>query len=221
MRKILLFLSAIVLIGGCRKHESTENESMETVVMTDSSEELKLDSSDAVQSVTQDDSLTSIQDSESEIQEKEDLKENIKKEMLSILKKEKSVTSSGGDNSCLEYFCTDFDKDGIPELWIEDFCGAHYECELRVYSAGKNGKIIKDKSGADYKIFKGKNYLVVSFEAGGGQEIFKYTLSNGKIKSKMIGEGGYEVEFKTDFKEPPVKTTKLSDTSLLLSYFDN
>lgn len=130
---------------------------------------------------------------ESEEAQKQEIKNKLLDSYMSILHK----------NGKESYFLTDLDKDGFCELWITDTekavnetYDASYEYGVWVWNiygmdADGSAKLIgkTDTSYTNHSVNCFDDYVLIGDNYRGGMGIDKYSLSNGKIISKMVFEG--------------------------------
>ena len=153
-------------------------------------------------------------------------KQDIFDQMMEIIEMEKkALMADGGDPRYMEYFTSDLDEDGIPELWITDN-EIHNTAFTKIYALQADGKVRHIGNPGAYGTYhKGSNYLKYEYMHQGWWIIIKYTLKNGKLIEKTVDEGSFfdpddpSSKDMPEIKEPKIRSINISNFKPLRESF--
>lgn len=225
-------MSLILILGllSCRKVEKESSDGMNDSIT-------RIEAEKAAREQAIQDSIENAEKAKTDSLKAEDeRKQQVLDQMLDILANSKNRAKIKYSNSFLpneylksiSYFTTDYDKDGIPELWIMGANGYVAECSpVEVFKLNLEGKVVKIDDFCIDGVFSLKNGVVYSLSSWGSSEdapwvYDKYTIMGDKLLSTTIDKG---VDFPEDpnYKPTPriqsVKTYPISNTSLLRESF--
>lgn len=222
MKHIILLSILLLIFSSCKRIKKDANETTKQVA----------DSGVVVQSETnemeklREDSLQLEQARQDSINALNEKKQAVYDQMVGIIKKEGArLKADGGEPEYLEYFTSDLDNDGFPELWIADN-SIHANAFTKVYAMQSDGKVKHIGDPGAYGIYhKGKGYLKFEYMHQGGWIIIKYTVKNGKLIKKIIDEGSeWDIEDPAyrempEVKEPEIKPIAVSNLKPLRQSF--
>lgn len=237
MKQLIILLSLILFLGiySCnqeRGETTNENNTKDAIIDSIKIEEQKL--LELRKEKAQKDSL--LQDSINREKRHEEIKREIFNQMVKVINiRKKNVEKEQQDfgmGSSIDklgnyYFTTDLNSDGIPELWIVTGTCAAYS-NLGIYYADYENKKLKNigpgedtGGGWNCSFYKGQNYIIEDY-CHQYEEISKVTLSNGKLKYKIIYSRTFDGEEKGNYKinEPEVNSSSIYDLSLLEQSFN-
>lgn len=200
--KNIIFLSILILFfSSCRHIKQDDKETIKLVVDSDSE---VIEQAETIQmEKLREDSLQLERVRQDSITALNETKQAVYDQMVKIMKKEAAqLKKQGGEPAYLEYFTSDLDNDGIPELWIADN-SIHINAFTKAYALQSDGKVKHIGNPWAYGSYhRGKGYLKFGFMHQGSWVIVKYTIKNGKLIEKVIDEGS-EWEEGPDYREMP------------------
>lgn len=224
VNKIILLTVSILVLVGCTGR-SFQKEQEDSIRIADSIANVEAERKATLRQAR----LDSIAAENDKLQE-------ALNQMLEILSnsKNRAIRKHGkflketGYLSRINYFTTDCNEDGIPELWIIGPGGIIGECSpVEVFHLNEEGKV---EQIGDFCIdggFSIKNGTVYSLSMFGTDEsapwcLEKYSIKNNKVVTSIIEEGVDDAE-DPDYKPMPsfryVKTHPISDSSNLVASF--
>lgn len=225
MKRILLGIVALFLLMSCTGKNGSKKINEESNRKADSIAALEKKRAELEQARL--DSIHQESLRQDSIEAEKEKKEDIYNQMIQIINKEKmALKADGGDPKYMEYFTSDLDKDGIPELWIADN-SIHAYAFTKLYALKSDGKVKHIGDPAAYgEYHKGSNYLKFESMHQGGWIIIKYTLKNGKLIEKVLDEGSMWDENDPDYrempkiKEPTIRPVNISNLAPLRKSFN-